>query len=231
MDRTTMKYTMNYRIKTGACMAVLALLISLTALADDPCTCDAARLQNGWCESCKVGYVAGVKIPSPVLFEILDAHGHPVQFDNMKCQSCRVAYKSNGFCKRHRVGYVGQLAYFSRLTYYLAQGKSQERTRNTCKACRENSKTHGWCKVCSIGRVGNVTFKDEKIQAKAAKQYQRLLASIAKLADCEMCAAALFSSSRCPLCKISYKRGSKASQEQEAPKKKAPKKKAPKKSP
>ena len=40
------------------------------------CTCVAAKLSNAWCESCKVGYLAGLRIPSERLFDTLDAHGH-----------------------------------------------------------------------------------------------------------------------------------------------------------
>ncbi len=186
------------------------LVLILAARADDSCTCDAAKLSNSWCEPCKVGYVAALRIPSPILFEVLDAHGHKVSFENMHCQSCKEAYKGGGFCKRHRVGFVGDLAFFSRLTYYLAQGKSQEMTQITCKTCQKNSSSQGWCQTCGIGRVGNVLFKEQEIQAKAAKEYLLLLAAVAKLADCEMCAAALFAGSRCPWCKISYKRESNA---------------------
>ena len=56
-----------------------------------PCRCAPAKLHNGWCRPCAVGYVAGVKIKSHLLFEDLDAHGHQFDPAMIECESCHQA--------------------------------------------------------------------------------------------------------------------------------------------
>ena len=51
------------------------------------CTCALAKIDNGWCNKCEVGYVAGVTINSQMLFEALDAHGHEIGPDGIQCPS------------------------------------------------------------------------------------------------------------------------------------------------
>ena len=57
------------------------------------------------------------------LFEALDAHGHRIDPETLDCDSCRLAYVSDGYCEDHRRGWIRGLAYLTPLTYYLARGE------------------------------------------------------------------------------------------------------------
>lgn len=172
------------------------------------CTCEADKLVNGWCEECNVGYVAGQRISSKILFETLDAHGHDVNIDGMTCDSCLTALPVSGYCDSHRIGFVENKAYFSMLTYSLAKGgKARDVSNITCTTCRNNSQDHGWCQECQVGMVGNVAFTDRNEYSNAVEQFSILITAIDKTNDCEMCACAMIFDSRCHTCKISYQDG------------------------
>ena len=186
------------------------------ALEDKECRCVTAKLTNGWCSQCEVGYVASVKIPSYMLFEALDAHGHTVSPDRIKCESCQKVLQNDGFCERCKIGFVRKKAYFSRLTYCLARGDVKDLSKITCSSCRQ-LKEPGWCDHCKMGLVGNVAFRDRESLAQAAKEYRLLLSAVETLKRCEMCAVARFTGSKCPKCQISYRDGKR--DEPQAPKK------------
>ena len=180
----------------------------VSQLPDDPvCTCDADKLKNGWCQKCKVGYVAGVAIKSEVLFEALDAHGHHIDADSMKCESCRKALASDCFCKRCNWGFVDKQLYYSKLTYLLARGTSKAESSIKCSSCRKNVLKPGWCDSCKVGMVGNVAFQDKEMFEQASKEYRKLLAAVEIARRCEICAVALFTDGKCPTCKKTYKDG------------------------
>lgn len=87
------------------------------------CDCAVSKLYGGWCKGCGVGYLAGIEIKSADMFEALDAHGHDIMPERIRCQRCREAIPKDGYCKICRMGFVNKLAYLSRLTYLLAQGE------------------------------------------------------------------------------------------------------------
>jgi len=64
------------------------------------CVCTVAKIHGGWCQACKVGYVASLKIESLMLYETLDNHGHDVDPKIIRCESCKKAVRSTAFAKR-----------------------------------------------------------------------------------------------------------------------------------
>ena len=189
----------------------LTLIISVSgdAPAGTDCTCKVAELHNGWCDACKVGYVAGVEIKSEMLFEALDAHGHHIDPDLMKCESCQKALKSDGFCERCKWGFVAQELYYTKLTYYLAKGQTKDTAKINCSTCKNRLGTGGWCGSCKVGIVGNVAYKTRQDFEQADAEYRKLLKAVELSGKCELCAVALFMETQCPKCKISYKHGQK----------------------
>ncbi len=197
--------------------AVLGLLLlagcatttTTTTTTNTACTNILAKVNNGWCNECEVGYVAGVTINSPMLFEALDAHGHEIGSKGVQCASCRQAIQIDGYCDRHRIGWVNQQAYFSTLTYRLAKGQSKDISKISCPICQANAQTQGWCDSCQVGMVGNVAFGNKEDFQQASQPYEVLLAAAEMAETCEMCATAMLFDSTCPVCKISYKSGKK----------------------
>lgn len=199
--------------------ALIALLLAVPLASAAPpvetsCTCEAARLDNGWCDGCGIGYVASVGIKSHMLYEALDAHGHEIDPDSIECRTCQAALASDGFCESCNWGFVGKELYFSRLTYHLARGEIKDVRKLTCRVCVKNARQtklplegQRWCDACGLGMVGNVAFRDRKDYEAASKELERLLKAVRTLERCEYCAVALFMDARCPRCGISYKDG------------------------
>jgi len=187
----------------------------LRGMADDapvespqaPCTCEAARLDTGWCDRHGVGYVAAIPIRSRMLYETLDAHGHTLDPNAFTCEVCREAIRSDGFCARDRIGFVGTLAYFSRLTYELARGERRPPGTMDCPVCRKNAESHGWCDTCRVGMIGAVQMKDRDGYDRAAAAIRILVAANGKAADCEGCAVAMVTDSLCAQHRIRYRDG------------------------
>ncbi len=186
---------------------VLVPLFAVQAPGEPACTCEADKVKNGWCRKCEVGYVAAVAITSEVLFEALDAHGHHIDANSMKCESCQKALASDGFCTRCNWGFVDQQLYFSKLTYSLATGKTKALSSIKCSSCRKNILKPGWCDSCEVGMVGNVAFGDKKMFGQASREYRKLLAAVQVARRCEICAVALMTDTKCPTCKKTYKDG------------------------
>lgn len=184
----------------GVCLVVYA---SRTP-AEPGCTNTAAKLTNGWCAKCDVGWVANVRIKSKMLYEALDAHGHDINPASIECQSCQRALATDGFCERCRMGFVDQKLYFSPLTYYLARGQACDPAKITCRSCRKAARSHGWCTACDKGMVGNFAYTDKADYEHACEEYDLLIKAVAKSEECELCGAALFYGARCRICKIDY---------------------------
>ncbi|MHC4217860.1 MAG: hypothetical protein ACYSU7_05325 [Planctomycetota bacterium] len=201
--------------------AALAAVLAVSGLAAAPagadeCTCPAARITNGWCRPCEVGYVASVEVRSAILYETLDAHGHDIDPNSIECESCQSALKVDGFCERCRWGFVSTKLYFSRLTYHLARGEVKDVSKLTCRTCAKNAgrtklplEDQGWCARCKIGMVGNTAFKDRKEFERASKELKRLLLAIRAAERCEYCGPALFMDTTCVTCGTTYKDGKK----------------------
>jgi hypothetical protein len=171
-----------------------------------PCTCATAKLHNHWCRRCNVGYVAGHPVENATLFGAVDPHGHQVSVESLRCESCQLAVRTNGFCEVCRVGFVNRVAYFTRLTHGLAQGQAIDPASPTCAACQSHAGRSGWCERCNRGIVGNVAIADREAFDRTAKEYRVLLAAIDRTGTCELCACAMVVHSTCPRCRIKYAR-------------------------
>ena len=205
--------------------SVSIMMMLLTAVAGAACQeqvvsmCADAKLVNGWCPESEVGYVASLPVANHSLFEALDAHGHAMEIEHVRCQTCLEAMKTDGFCGPCRIGYVNRAAYFSPLTWTLARGRPTDVAQLECAECRTHAnRCHvaladptadatGWCGTCRTGWVGNVAFRDAERYESAAAELPRLLAAIRMSDRCEYCAVALFMDKRCPRCDIHYRDG------------------------
>lgn len=209
---------------SGAAMLLLLPALWLAAptppAAEEPppasfsdCTCATARLTDGFCPHCQVGWVAGVRITSKVLFEALDAHGHDIDVTMLGCEECVRAHATNGYCERSGIGWVNGLGYLSRLTYHLAKGERRDPQTIKCPVCRKNAASYGWCDKHRVGMIGPVAITNRQDYAVAAKAYRILLAANELVPQCELCAAALAANGRCPIHRIQYRDGEKVPQE------------------
>ncbi len=178
-------------------------------------TCGMASTANGWCDVCRVGYLATVEIRSAKLFEALDANGHEFpEPGTTGCVVCREAWTTNGYCHDCRIGFVDGHGYFTKLTYLLAKGEVRDPAILTCGPCAKAAadttlpmERQGWCDACGQGMVGNVVFRDKKDYAAARKQFELLLRAVKESQRCEMCSMLLFYGGVCRACDITYKNG------------------------
>jgi hypothetical protein len=168
------------------------------------CTCPSASLHNAWCRRCNTGYIAGHQVQSALLFETVDPHGHEIDVSAMECESCKRATVSRGYCTACNVGFVDGMAYFTRLTYGLAQGVPVQVDSLECVRCRSFMDSTGWCDVCDRGVVGNVVLIDRTTYESTAREYRTLLLAIDRGTQCELCACAMVVHRTCPKCLISY---------------------------
>jgi hypothetical protein len=170
-------------------------------------SCANAKLTNQWCDSCKVGYVAGVPIKSKLVFDCLDAHGHDLDLKQIKCPSCQAAIPVEGFCEKCRIGWVRKQAYFSRLTYHLAKGNPCDPSTISCPVCRKNSEKFGWCDTCNKGMIGNVLIADRPNYDGGCRGYQLMRTAVEESQRCENCALAILTDNSCFMYNIGYKDG------------------------
>lgn len=194
----------------GFVAVVFLAIAAAPAYAD--CTCDAAKVKNGWCADCKVGYFDSVKIKAKKLFGALE--GKEVDVAALKCESCKNAVKKDGFCKQCKQGFVSKKQYTSKLAYTLAKGEAQDASKIKCESCKKNAEKYGWCEACKVGMVGNVAFKDKDDFKKASESHDVLLAAVKAADKCETCAIAMVTDGKCDACKISYKGGKKVKAEE-----------------
>lgn len=164
-------------LSLGLLLALGGLLFaawrSIEARPDAPathCTCALERARSGWCEACGVGYVAGVALPSKILYDALDAHGHDLDLAALACPDCQAAARTDDFCARHQRGFVGGRAYLSRLAYHSARGEPDAvrdelrlldlalATSARCELCAAAMVIDGDCPVCRLSyREGRAT--------------------------------------------------------------------------
>lgn len=181
----------------------VVLMGGSAALAE--CKCGIAKVENGWCADCKVGYVAGVKIKSDALFESLQ--GHEVEEGKIKCSSCVTAHRSGGFCEACNTGFVNGKAYHSWVAYRLANGEFKRNDDIKCPSCRKAAGDSGWCSGCGVGYVAHRKFTDKSKYEQAVKAQQTLIAAAAS--KCEKCAIAMVADGACDHCKVKYTKGEK----------------------
>ena len=180
---------------------VVVLVGCSAALAE--CTCGIAKVENGWCDDCKVGYVAGVKIKSDALFKSLE--GHEVDDAKIKCPSCKKAHEAGGLCESCKTGFADGKAYHSWVAYRLASGKFKRVADIKCLGCRKATKESGWCDGCGVGYVAHRKYAGKKDYEQAV-QAQKVL-RLAAASKCETCALAMVSDGECAQCKVKYANG------------------------
>lgn len=171
------------------------------------CLCPEATQRHVWCEVHNVGFLAGLKITSPLLFEVLDAHGHQADPNFIPCAACRRHYDTGGFCDDCRIGYVKHLAYMSPLTYRLALGTHADPAAIKCATCRAHTARYGWCDTCRQGMAGNVAYTDKSEFERAAAEIKRLLVAVEKIPVCDGCSVAIMCDGKCWYCKKSFRDG------------------------
>jgi hypothetical protein len=71
-----------------------------------------------------------VAIPSRLLYDTMDAHGHTLDLSTFTCPSCRGAIDADGSCDEHRIGFVRKQAYYSRLTTIWRAARAAIRRRS-----------------------------------------------------------------------------------------------------
>ena len=173
-------------------------------------SCEEAKRINAWCEPAHVGYVASVPIRSRFLFEVLDTHGHDIIKSEVKCETCRKAIESDGYCPAHRMGFVHGEAYMSSITYHLARARKIDPRTITCPDCRKHTQGIGWCEKDQVGIAGYFAVDDRKEFDELARAYALLLAAVEKSSTCETCAGAMITDGYCRMHNLQYKDGAPA---------------------
>lgn len=191
-------------------LMLIPLLVGAPQAGPEACRCAEARVDNGWCGACKVGYVAGVRIESQLLFEALDAHGHDIDPRTVTCPTCQKAMATDGYCETCRIGFHHQQAHFTAISYWLTKGQLTAPDSLVCATCRRNAGVAGWCDTCRKGMIGIRAYLDRSVFDKALASYRRLLTAVETLKRCDLCATALMFDGYCPLCRTTYKDGRKA---------------------
>ncbi|HEV8700690.1 MAG TPA: hypothetical protein VGV60_05405 [Candidatus Polarisedimenticolia bacterium] len=188
-------------------LAALGLPAAGRAHPPSVSSCEEAKRINGWCEPAHVGYVASVEIRSRFLYEVLDAHGHAIDPAKVKCETCRKALETDGYCRAHRMGYVHGEAFLSPLTYHLARARTIDPKTITCADCRKHTRGIGWCEKDQVGIAGYFAIDDRREFDELARDYELLLAAVKKSSECETCAGAMITDGYCAVHRLQYKDG------------------------
>lgn len=205
--------SMFFSIALGACRSAPPQTSAPAPPPAGSCAqCAAARLTNLWCEACNVGYVAGVRFDSRMLFEAVDAHGHDLVLSTISCPTCKAEMERDGFCDTCRRGWIRKQAYYSRLTYRLAQGRALDPAAISCPACRQNATRYGWCGRCGVGMVGNVAISDRAAFDDGCRGFELMLAAIDASRRCKTCALAVLNDAKCFACGLTYRAGRRVDQ-------------------
>jgi hypothetical protein len=188
-----------------------SLILFLSFFLDVPpvntvCICAKAKIHDGWCDVCGFGWVAGLKIPSKLLFTTID-HGHEVGENVLRCESCRQAVKTDGFCDLCKTGFYRGKIYFSPFTHFLAKGTRIVRGELSCTTCARNVDEGGWCADCKRGVFGTIAVIEREHFDEAVAAFGRLKLGLAHLDKCELCGIAMYSNGMCPTHRLVYKEG------------------------
>jgi len=139
-----------------------------------------------------------------MLFEALDAHGHEIDLSAVRCPTCKKSSEHDGYCEVCRIGFYRKKAFFTRLTFELARGTPLKREALKCEECRRHMEPTRWCERCDTGNIGNVLVSSKQGYEAAKREFERLLAAIKMLPQCERCALAYFMRTLCPDCRKSF---------------------------
>jgi radical SAM protein with 4Fe4S-binding SPASM domain len=163
------------------------------------------------------GFIAGIPVPSRALYDALLPPPHDVlSFADVQCPSCRAAIAREELCGHCGVGWVGGRCYVNELSYYVARAHPLD-AAPACTVCRENARRFGWCGQCGIGMLGNLAYRDRRLYDEAVPSFEILLASVAKLQECETCALAMTCDGTCPVHWVSYHGGQAAHDSSQGP--------------
>lgn len=207
-------------MNAGSAFSIVMLLVAPWACAarsphvdtqTSSCRCKWIARTDGWCGQCRVGYVAGVKIPSRSFFEALDAHGHTIDPATIRCDVCRKNFKSSGFCNECKIGFLRKQAYFSKLTFYVAKGEVLPVSKAACAQCEKHRDTPGWCEECRVGIVGSRVYRIKADFNEAVRLRIVLRKAIQRAEQCLSCALALINDGTCPRCRRTFEDGRAAS--------------------
>jgi hypothetical protein len=192
-------------------LATLVCLIALglpgTAGAHVASSCEEAVRVNGWCESANTGYMAGLPVRSRFLYEVLDAHGHDIVPEDVKCETCRKALQGDGYCPIHKMGFVHGEAFLSPLTYHLARARTIDPATLTCPICRKHTHGIGWCDKDRVGIAGPFAIDDRREFDELVKAYTILLTAVDMSRKCETCAGAMITDGYCAVHHVKYDGG------------------------
>jgi hypothetical protein len=169
-----------------------------------PCVCAKAKAAGGWCPECKIGFLAGVRIPSQDLYETIDVHGHEINLAALSCPTCTKYAADGGYCDTCRIGFYRKRVYFSLLSFELAKGVPLEREKLNCQPCRLSAENGRWCEACGRGWIGNVALSSKSGFETAKQEFARLKSALELLARCEDCAVACFTQNLCPKCRKDF---------------------------
>jgi hypothetical protein len=185
-------------------VACAVLAAAATAYAD--CSCKIAKVKDGWCQDCKVGYVAGVELKSKNLYDALKGEA-VTDTSKVKCELCKAALEKNATCAHCKVGFVHGTKYRSMAAYHLARGEATDSAKIKCAGCRAHAETHGWCDSCKMGFVANRAFADKDAYEQARSAHKTLHLAAKASGKCEGCAVAMVTDGTCSACKVSFKNG------------------------
>lgn len=191
-------------------IAVMLLVTSASAYGD--CICKTAKIENGWCPQCKVGYVAGVATKSHQLYNALKGEAI-ADASKIKCKLCKSALEKDATCAKCKLAYANNTKYQSMVAYRLARGTNKDPAKITCPTCKANLADRGWCSSCQIGLVGNIAFKDKNTYNDAVTARETLRRATKLANKCETCAVAMVTDGTCATCKISFKDGKRIGKE------------------
>lgn len=191
-------------------LTTVAALLSLGHVAPEHthCWCDSARVQNGWCDPCEVGYIGGITVRHAEVVEAMDTAGHPVDVTSLECASCRETAAVDGICPVCDWGIAGERIYASKLTYYLALARSRVdepdlpggSDRPLCLRCRSTlpSDPPHWCDPCNRGTIATFVFHDAATFAAAQVELTRFRAALGEAERCQSCAIGGYFGTACP---------------------------------
>ncbi|MBI2923849.1 MAG: heavy-metal-associated domain-containing protein [Planctomycetes bacterium] len=195
-------------MKALCLVTLLAFCLPATLLADCP-SCTVAKEKDGWCDSCKVGYIGGEAVKCRSCFDLRTSGksgwcegckvGHAKGLKT-SCKSCLAAIDSDGWCDDCKVGYAAGQKTNCRGCHAAMKAADggwcddckvgyAKGVKTKCKSCLEAIRVDGWCDDCKAGYVA------------------------ARKTGCRSCYAAMKEKDGgwCDDCKVGYARGLKTS--------------------
>ena len=189
-----------------------AAWVSAPALAGPPC-CDQAKAKDGWYTGHEMGFAYGVPLKGKALYEALTAK----PAGELKCEGCKKAAETNGWCSHCKVAVAHGKLYRSPYAHAIALGNKLDPTGIKCPQCAKTAKAgeHGWCEGCQAGLVAGYGFKSKEDYDRAVKAFQ--IIKTAAASKCEACAVGMVTDGKCDHCKVTFKDGKKVALKENKP--------------